>query len=45
LPTTFPELVERLCSPAIVTPATLTELECCYMFRGTYDDLPEYSYT
>jgi len=44
LPTTFPELMERIWSAAIVTPATCTELEYCYMCWGTYDDLTEYPY-
>jgi len=44
LPATFPELVERIWSAAIVTPATLTELEYCHMCQGTYDDLTEYQY-
>ena len=42
LPATFPELVERIWSATIGTPATLTELEYCYVCRCTYDDLTEY---
>jgi hypothetical protein len=41
LPATFPELVERIWSAAIGTPATRTELEYCYVCWCTYD-LTEY---
>jgi hypothetical protein len=44
LPTTFQELMKRIWSAAIVTPAMHTELEYCCMCWGTYDDLTEYPY-
>jgi hypothetical protein len=45
LPATFPELVERVWSSAVVTPATLIGIEYRYMGRGTYDDRAEYPCT
>ena len=42
LPATSLELVERVWSAAIGTPATLTEHEYCYVCWCTYDELTEY---